>query len=291
MAADCSWRVWFGRALPIGRSSDWSWLGTSISTVCIPTAVTDVTSRWVPNSGWRYGVPSIDLSRCNIQSDVARLISPRTAWKYHVIPLSRVGTTLRVAMTDPTNVLALDDIKFMTGFNLESVVAPERAVLAALHRFYGHEATADATTGSLEVMARELADLPPVGDADVEVLEDVEELDVVALERQGGEAPVVRLVNTLLAAAVRRGASDIHIEPYEKEVRVRFRIDGVLYNIMAPPLRVRDAMTSRLKILAKLDIAEKRLPQDGRVKLRLRDAGKMSSAACQNCQWESVAGC
>ncbi len=218
-----------------------------------------------------YGVPSIDLSQLEIRADVARLISPKTARKHQVIPLRRMGTTLTVAMTDPTNVPALDDIKFMTGLTLESVVATETAVTKALDRYYANDAV-DLSRNSLQIMARQLAEAP-LDDAEVEVVEDVEELDVVALERQGGEAPVVRLVNTLLASAVRQGASDIHIEPYEQEFRVRFRIDGVLYNVMTPPLRVRDAMTSRLKVLAKLDIAEKRLPQDGRVKMRFRDAG------------------
>ena len=219
-----------------------------------------------------YGVPSIDLSQLEIRADVARLISPKTARKHQVIPLRRMGTTLTIAMTDPTNVPALDDIKFMTGLTLESVVATETAVTKALDRYYGDDAVVDPSGNSLQIMARELAETR-FDDAEVEVVEDVEELDVVALERQGGEAPVVRLVNTLLASAVRQGASDIHIEPYEQEFRVRFRIDGVLYNVMTPPLRVRDAMTSRLKVLAKLDIAEKRLPQDGRVKMRFRDAG------------------
>ncbi len=221
----------------------------------------------------QYGVPSIDLSQFEIHSDVAHLIPPKTARKHHVIPVSRMGTTLTVAMSDPANVLALDDIKFMTGLNLESVVASERAVTEALDRCYGEDAAVDGSERSLEVMAQALADMPSIDDGDVEVVEDVEELDVGVLEREGGAGPVVHLVNTLLAAAVRRGASDIHIEPYEQEFRVRFRIDGVLFNVMAPPLKVRDAMTSRLKILAKLDIAEKRLPQDGRVKMRFRDAG------------------
>ena len=126
------------------------------------------------------------------------------------------------------------------------------------------------------------------GDGDVEVLEDIEELDIAALERQGGEAPVIRMVNLMLMSAIQKGASDIHVEPYEREFRVRFRIDGILYNIMAPPMKLRDAITSRIKIMAKLDIAEKRLPQDGRIKLRFSDNGSRRrstsvSRACRRC--------
>ena len=222
----------------------------------------------------QYGVPSINLSQFEIDERVTRIIPPETTRKYQVVPLSRSGATLTIAMTDPTDVFAMDDIKFMTGYNVETVVASETAVLAALDKYYPGLTGGNGSGGStLETATRELADMSRVHDEDLEILEDTEELDVVTLERQSGEAQVVRMVNVLLASAIHKGASDIYIEPYEKEFKVRFRIDGVLYNVMVPPLKMKDAVTSRIKIMAKLDIAEKRLPQDGRIKMRFRDAG------------------
>ncbi len=223
----------------------------------------------------QYGVPSINLSQFEIDPSVIKLIPAETAQKYQIIPLSRSGATLTIAMTDPTNVFAMDDIKFMTGYNVEPVVASESAVLEAIQKYYGGAAKPEAKAGesSLELATKMLESLPQVQDEDVEVLQDLEEIDVASLERQSGEAPVIRLVNVILMSAIQKGASDIHIEPYEKEFRVRFRIDGILYNVMAPPLKFRDAITSRIKIMAKLDIAEKRLPQDGRIKIRFNDNG------------------
>ena len=228
----------------------------------------------------QYGVPSINLSEFDVDVSVIKLIPAETAQKYQIVPLSRAGATLTIAMTDPTNVFAMDEIKFMTGYNVEPVVASETAVVEAIGKYYGAGAAAQpsgqvSVTGqsSLEMATRELEEMPAVADDDVEILEDAEDIDVVTLEKQGGEAPVVRLVNVVLASAIQKGASDIHVEPYEKEFRIRYRIDGVLYNVMVPPLKMRDAITSRLKIMAKLDIAEKRLPQDGRIKLRFSDNG------------------
>ena len=221
----------------------------------------------------QYGVPSINLSQFEIDVRVARIIPSETARKYQVIPVSRSGATLTIAMTDPTDVFAVDDIKFLTGYNVETVVASETAVLAALDKYYHGVLTGNGSGGSaLEIATRELSGMSRIHEA-LEILEDSEELDVVTLERQSGEAPVVRMVNVLLASAIHKGASDVHIEPYEKEFRVRFRIDGVLHNVMVPPMKMKDAVTSRVKIMAKLDIAEKRLPQDGRIKMRFRDAG------------------
>ena len=222
----------------------------------------------------QYGVPSINLSQFEIDERVARIIPPEIARKYQVIPVSCAGATLTIAMTDPTDVFAMDDIKFMTGYNVETVVASETAVLEALDKYYPGMTSGNGSSGStLEIATRELAGMSRVQDEALKILEDSEELDVVTLEQQSGEAPVVRMVNVLLASAIHKGASDVHIEPYEKEFRVRFRIDGVLYNVMVPPLKMKDAVTSRIKIMAKLDIAEKRLPQDGRIKMRFRDAG------------------
>jgi type IV pilus assembly protein PilB len=225
----------------------------------------------------QYGVPSIALGTFEIDPTVIKVIPAETAQKYQIIPLSRAGATLTIAMTDPTNVFAMDDVRFMTGYNVEAVVASEIAVVDALEQYYGASAAsaaADDGTNPLDLASQALDLMPEVSDADdVEVLEELEEISAEALERQGAETPIIRLVNVLLMSAIHKGASDIHVEPYEKEMRVRYRIDGVLYNIMSPPLRFRDAMTSRIKIMSKLDISEKRLPQDGRIKIRFQDAG------------------
>jgi type IV pilus assembly protein PilB len=220
----------------------------------------------------QYGVPSINLGQFEIDASVIKLIPAETAQKYQIVPLSRAGATLTIAMTDPTNVFAMDDIKFMTGYNVEPVVASEGAVLEAIQKYYGIAKAVGGST-TLELATRAFEEMPLVDSGDVEVLEELEEISVEALARQGEEAPVVRLVNVLLMSAIQKGASDIHIEPYEKELRVRYRIDGILYNIMNPPMKFRDALTSRVKIMAKLDIAEKRLPQDGRIKIRFNDNG------------------
>ena len=227
----------------------------------------------------QFGVPSIAISQFEIDPAVIKLIPAETAQKYQIIPLSRSGATLTIAMTDPTNVFAMDDIKFMTGYNVEPVVASETEVDDALQRYYSKEpvAVASASSGpsALEAASQALENMPLLDDTgDVEVLNEFEEISVEALAKQGEEAPVIKLCNVILMSAIQKGASDIHVEPYEKELRVRYRIDGLLYNIMAPPMKFRDAITSRIKIMAKLDIAEKRLPQDGRIKIRFQDNGQ-----------------
>src|SRR5262245_56869725 len=235
----------------------------------------------------QYGVPSINLAQFDIDAAVVKLIPAETAHKYQIIPLSRSGATLTIAMTDPTNVFAMDDIKFMTGYNVEPVVASETAVIDAIQKYYNKSAgAAEGANGAagnggggvsaLEVASKALEEMPNLGDTnDVEVLEEFEEISAEALAKQGEDAPVIKLVNVILMSAIQKGASDIHIEPYEKELRVRYRIDGILYNIMQPPMKFRDAITSRIKIMSKLDIAEKRLPQDGRIKIRFQDNGAM----------------
>jgi type IV pilus assembly protein PilB len=210
----------------------------------------------------QFGVPSINLAHFEIDQSVIKLIPGDVARKYNILPVNKTGATITIAMADPTNVFAMDDIKFMTGYNVEPVVASELGIKAAIDNYYG-------TTSSLE-LKKVMEDLQTQESADLEVLEDDEELDVNALADSAEEAPVVKLCNLILTDAIKRGASDIHIEPYEKEFRVRFRIDGILYEIMNPPLKLKDAMTSRMKILAKLDISEKRLPQDGRIKLKIK---------------------
>jgi type IV pilus assembly protein PilB len=234
----------------------------------------------------QYGVPSISLHQFEIDPAVIKLVPAETARKYQIVPLSRSGATLTIAMTDPTNVFAMDDVKFMTGYNVEPVVASETGVAESIDKYYGTAPVAPpvvrgaagaavapvSTESALEMAAKALEEMPAdIGD--VEVMEDLEEISAEALTRQGEEAPVIKLVNVILMSAISKGASDIHIEPYEKEYRVRYRIDGILYNVMAPSLKMRDAITSRVKIMAKLDIAEKRLPQDGRIKIRFNDQG------------------
>ncbi|HEY6370636.1 MAG TPA: type IV-A pilus assembly ATPase PilB [Candidatus Sulfotelmatobacter sp.] len=214
----------------------------------------------------QYGVPAINLSYFEIDPAVVKLIPFETAKRYQILPLSRVGASLTIAMVDPTNVFAMDDIKFMTGFNIEPVVASESSILAGIEKAYGSTNQEDLKT-VIESMSE-------MGDSDVELQSEEQQMELAELEKAADEAPVVKLVNVVLGDAVKRGASDIHIEPYEKEFRVRFRIDGVLQSIMSPPLKLKDAITSRLKIMSKLDISEKRLPQDGRIMLKMNVGGR-----------------
>ncbi|HLW52809.1 MAG TPA: type IV-A pilus assembly ATPase PilB [Candidatus Angelobacter sp.] len=208
----------------------------------------------------QYGVPAINLQYFEIDPGVVKLVPEETARRYQILPLSRVGASLTIAMADPTNVFAIDDIKFMTGFNIEPVVASEPAIAEAIDRAYGAGGSQDENVDEL---------LASMEEADVELQADQDEIDLAELEKSADEAPIVKLVNIVLSDAVKRGASDIHIEPYEKEYRVRFRIDGVLQQIMSPPMKLKDAITSRIKIMAKMDISEKRLPQDGRIMLKM----------------------
>jgi type IV pilus assembly protein PilB len=215
----------------------------------------------------QYGVPAINLSYFEIDPAVVKLIPFETAKRYQILPLSRVGASLTIAMVDPTNVFAMDDIKFMTGFNIEPVVASESSILAGIDKAYSATKEED-----LETVMQSMSEM---GDEDVELNEqNQQEVGLSELEKAADEAPVVKLVNVVLGDAVKRGASDIHIEPYEKEFRVRFRIDGVLQSIMSPPMKLKDAITSRLKIMSKLDISEKRLPQDGRIMLKMNIGGR-----------------
>jgi type IV pilus assembly protein PilB len=222
----------------------------------------------------QYGVPSVNLDLFEVDPAAVALVPQETAERYSVLPLSRVGATLTLAMVDPTNVFAIDDIKFMTGLSVEPVVVSESTLNVAIKRHFGSSRELELA----KVMEDLVAESTTVSDYDEEVdqleLEAEEEIDLENLERMADDAPVVKLVNVILVDALRRGASDIHIEPYEKEFRVRFRMDGVLYNIMTPPMKMRDALTSRMKIMARLDIAEKRLPQDGRIKIRVRLDGR-----------------
>ncbi|MDQ3804653.1 MAG: type IV-A pilus assembly ATPase PilB [Acidobacteriota bacterium] len=239
----------------------------------------------------QYGVPSVNLELFDIDDSVIRLIPREVAEKYSVLPLSRVGATLTLAMVDPTNVFAMDDIKFMTGLNIEPVVVSEASVQDAIGHYYTQSkeievvGAADESLGyggngngnhppATESLTLDSLDLDSEAPESLEVIDEDDEIDLSNLTRMSEDAPVVRLVNVLLADALQRGASDIHVEPYEREMRIRFRIDGVLYDVMHPPMRLRDALISRIKIMAKLDIAEKRLPQDGRIKIKLKSHGR-----------------
>jgi type IV pilus assembly protein PilB len=223
--------------------------------------ITEVLSR-------QYGVPSINLKYYEVDPTVIKLIPQDTAVRYQIVPLSRVGSTLTIAMTDPTNVFAMDDVKFMTGFNVEPVVASETSIAEAISKFYGEVQSGEELTKVMKDLGAESGD-------DLELAAEEQEMDLATLEKAAEEAPIIKLVNLVLTDAVKRGASDIHVEPYEKDLRVRFRIDGQLQSVMNPPLKLKDAITSRIKIMAKLDISEKRLPQDGRIMIKYRSNGKI----------------
>jgi len=252
----------------------------------------------------QYGVPSINLDLFHIEPDVIRLISQEVALKYSILPISKMGPILTLAMADPTNVFAIDDVKFMTNLNVEPVIASETSIQIAIGKYYGGATQIDIFDAAFAVEAEKMTarngkngharvgvaaqkEDERLSDSDLsvsledidfeghdaeelEVVQDNEEIDLTQLARASEDAPVVRLVNVLLVDSLRRGASDIHVEPYEKDFRIRFRIDGVLYDVMHPPMKMRDPLISRLKILSKLDISEKRLPQDGRIKIKVK---------------------
>jgi len=205
----------------------------------------------------QYSLPSINLGEIEIDVSVLKLVPREICEKHQVIPVRRNGPTLIVAMADPSNIYAIDELKFLTQYNIEPVVASEAGVESALSRYYDKGPDLDQMVGELDV---DNVDYTSGGD---------DAVNVVDLENQAGEAPVVKLCNAILLSAIKKKASDIHVEPYEKSFRVRFRIDGILQEEMRPPLKLRNAITSRLKIMASLDIAERRLPQDGRIKLKI----------------------
>jgi type IV pilus assembly protein PilB len=214
----------------------------------------------------QYGVPSINLRQFEIDQTVIKLISAETADRYQVVPLSRTGGTLTIAMTDPTDAVALDHIRAATGYDVEPVVASEGAVTEAIRRYYPTVPT------TFEIAGDGPGQLHAALDGDGEAAE-LRETTGEAPARPGEDAPGVGLVNAVLKSAMQKGASDIHIEPHEQELRVRYRIDGILHTITPLPMKFRDALTSRVKIMASLDIAEKRLPQDGRIGIRFSANG------------------
>jgi type IV pilus assembly protein PilB len=204
----------------------------------------------------QFGCQIIELPNVEIDANVLQLIPQALATKHALIPVEQHDSTLTVAMVDPTNLVAMNDIKFVTGLDIRVVVTTETALKASHERYYEGAVQYDQIIGDLD-------------DAEIAVVEKEEQVALVDLEKQTEDAPVVKLVNAILTDAIKKGASDIHLEPYEKTFRVRFRIDGVLYEIMKPPMKLKAAITSRIKIMANLDIAERRLPQDGRIKLKL----------------------
>jgi len=208
-----------------------------------------------------YRLPVVDPLSLDISRDVLNLIPQQLVVKHHLIPTNLVRSTLTVAMADPSNVIAINEIKFLTGYDVKIALAAPGVIQQAIERHYDAQSSVD------EVLSE-------MGEG-VELLQDDDDVDLQELERSTEEAPVVRLVNAVLTDAIRKRASDIHVEPYERMLRVRFRIDGVLYEIMQPPLRLKNAITSRIKVMAQLDIAERRLPQDGRIKLKLSGRKEM----------------
>jgi type IV pilus assembly protein PilB len=244
----------------------------------------------------QYRVPSIKISKIEINPNVIKLVPSSTVKKYFIVPINRVGPKLTLAMADPSNIVVIDEIKFMTGFNVEAVVASETEIIDAIKKYYGGGGSV-AGLGSVSFHAKDYAmedenpasadgglliddDVVNVDDFDALVHGAVDNVEVIETQAQmdeGGdiEGPIIKIVNGILIKAIKLGASDIHFEPYERTFRVRYRIDGVMRRDMTLPNQIRNAIVSRLKIMSKLDIAEKRLPQDGRIKLRLGKGREM----------------
>ncbi len=205
----------------------------------------------------QYGIPTIELSTQEIEPEIVRLIPEDVAQKYQIIPVSRTGSTLVLAMADPSNIFAIEDIKFLTGYNVEPLIASDAAIKTAIEKHY------ESAEMGLEGVLTEF------DEGEMEVVREEEEVDLTDLKKAVEDAPVVKFVNLILTDAIKKGASDIHIEPYEKSFRVRYRVDGILFEVMKPPMKLKNAIVSRIKIMSNLDIAERRLPQDGRIKLKL----------------------
>lgn len=233
----------------------------------------------------QYGVPAINLSEYKIDPNIIKLIPKDLAQKHLIIPVTRVGPNLTIAMADPTNVFAIDDVKFITGYNVEVVVASESAIIEAISKYYGASLVLSqgprepVTPGvskrsettpeiNIEDLTQELGDMDKIAETAVQVIETEEEVGEGEIVKDI-DAPIVKLANAILINAINQRASDIHIEPYENSLRVRYRVDGVMYTVQTLPTKIKGALTSRIKIMSKLDIAERRLPQDGRIKLKL----------------------
>ncbi|MBL8916881.1 MAG: type IV-A pilus assembly ATPase PilB [Archangium sp.] len=235
--------------------------GTRIGTALIKVGAIEE-SKLTDFLSKQYGVPAINLKEFDVEPDIIKLVPKDVAEKHLVVPVNRAGSALIVAMCDPSNIYAVDDLKFLTGYNIEAVVASEPAIREAIERFYAEKGP------SLEDIVEGM------GEDDVEVAETSSE-NVEEAAKAADDAPVIKLVNLILKDAISKRASDIHVEPYEKDFRVRFRIDGVMYEVMKPPMKLRNAIISRLKIMSQLDISERRLPQDGRIKIKLGGGKEM----------------
>ena len=235
--------------------------GTRIGTALIKVGAIEE-SKLTDFLSKQYGVPAINLKEFDVEPDIIKLVPKDVAEKHLVVPVNRAGSALIVAMCDPSNIYAVDDLKFLTGYNIEAVVASEPAIREAIERYYAEKGP------SLEDI------VGGMGDDDVEIAEAADDNVEEAL-KAADDAPVIKLVNLILKDAISKRASDIHIEPYEKDFRVRFRIDGVMYEVMKPPIKLRNAIISRVKIMSSLDISERRLPQDGRIKIKLGGGKEM----------------
>ncbi|MBM4308115.1 MAG: type IV-A pilus assembly ATPase PilB [Deltaproteobacteria bacterium] len=242
----------------------------------------------------QYRVPSVKLSKIEINPNVIKLIPSSTSKKYFIIPINRVGPKLTLAMADPSNIVVIDEIKFMTGFNVEPVVASETEIVDAIKKYYGGGGSvAGLGTQTFQAQDFSLED-EKLPDTEFDLMDvslvDVDEFDklvhgavdnVEVVENQTADetdeigGPIIKIVNGVLIKAIKLGASDIHFEPYERSFRVRYRVDGVMRREMTLPVQIKNAIVSRLKIMSKLDIAERRLPQDGRIKLRLGKGREM----------------
>ncbi|MCK5653465.1 MAG: Flp pilus assembly complex ATPase component TadA, partial [Gemmatimonadetes bacterium] len=208
----------------------------------------------------QYRVPAVDLEKVEVEEKILRVIPDEVAFKHLVLPLRRVGRTLTVAMPNPSDMTAIDDLKFITRYDIEPVIVGEYTLRKHLEKYY------ESDENQMEDLLGDLME------TDLEFVEEEEDdVSVAALEAEVDKAPVVKFINGLLTDAVMKGVSDIHIEPYEKEIRVRYRIDGALMEVMKPPMKMKAALTSRIKILSDLNIAERRVPQDGRIKLRMKN--------------------
>ena len=214
----------------------------------------------------QYNIPVINLAETEIDTSCLSLIPKDRAIKNRVLPLQKKGGVLKVAVTDPSDVMALDELKFMTGCRIDPVIAKESSIIHAIEEYLGSDQTLE-----IEKVYDELIAEGQEFELDME--EGIGADQEVNIE-QASEAPIIRLVNLILADSIRRNASDIHLESYQKDFRIRFRIDGILYPIMSPPLRVKDAVVSRVKIMANLDIGERRIPQDGRIKIQITMGGR-----------------
>ncbi len=235
--------------------------GGSLGPVLIKQGSLDE-ERFLKFLSQQYGVPAVDLTKTTVDPNVVKLVPIDVVHKYRVLPIRRSGATLSLAMADPSNVHAMDDIKFMTGYEIEPLIASESVLLTVMAKLY------DTSNRDLKSVLKDVELQTAGAGGDIEQIKEEDE-DAGRLTEAVDEAPVVKLANLILVEAIKKRASDIHIEPYEHSFRVRYRMDGSLYEVMSPPKKLQAALTSRFKIMSSLDIAERRLPQDGRIKLKV----------------------